>query len=667
MLTRISLSLSILFFVSSLSFGQTLTLTEEGYVEVQGQLSYYRDSTKALTIADVRDKEFISLKSDESPNFGFDPAAHWFRLDIKNHAAYSNWFLELAYNPLDYIHMYMIKGDSIVLRKVGGDRDGILNRDNNHNQPLFSFNLDPEEQATIYVRVQTISAVQVPITIYSESAFRDKVNYTQMINGLYYGAMIMMILYQIFLFISLLDRITFYYVLTLIAMLNVLGFFHGYIYKYLYPGFPDFTDIHAMFTGPAFLVASTLLTRAFLKIRQVSKLLDNLLLINLFLDIAVVIFIAFNARTMSVQYHNYSICVYCVLAIVSAGYCLYRKFRPARFYLVAWFILLVATAIFTISSVGYLPGYLGTNYTGLMIGTILQAIFISFALADRWEDIRRENEAAKELELQREQLENERLEREVALRVDEIQKKSKRLEEVNQVKDKLFSVVSHDIKGPLSSLQLALSLMKTGGVSNEEFEKLSKALEVRFGETTEFIENLLQWATLQLRGETYEPLNVSVKDISEEAIRLLAGETNKKGIRVINHLKDDVFAYADVNMLRTVFRNLLTNAIKFTDGQGEITLNYEVTENEVVLSIADTGVGIPKENQHNLFTLDTVTTLGTKSEKGTGLGLLLCKEFIEKNGGDIWFESKEGVGTTFYFSLPTAQPVANEDEEIRQL
>jgi signal transduction histidine kinase len=288
-----------------------------------------------------------------------------------------------------------------------------------------------------------------------------------------------------------------------------------------------------------------------------------------------------------------------------------------------------------------------------MIGCILQMLFISFALGDRWNILEKENRRAKELELKRNQDENERLEKEVLLRTEEIQNKSERLEEVNRVKDKLFSVVSHDIKGPLSSLQLALSLLRAGDVSAKEFQQLSNSLEERFSHTTEFIENLLQWATLQLKGESYEPSQINLSSIADETVSLLTTEIKRKNITVRNNLHDyKLHAYADLNMVRSVLRNLFTNAIKFTGEDGMITLSFLRTDRQVIVSVADTGVGIPASHRNRLFTLNSITTPGTSKEKGTGLGLLLCREFVEKNGGRIWFETTEGKGTTFFFSLP---------------
>lgn len=653
---RIYLVLSLLLF-SWAALSQPIILKEDaGRVDVKGRLSHWRDAKGTLTLEEAQQLIFFPLKPNEAPNFGFDKAAHWFKLDLVNQSNNSNWLMEIDYAPLDRIDLYMLSDSSLTwIHKIGGDNFPITARDLQHRHPIFSITILPGESKTIFLRVQTISSVQMPISLWHRSAFQNATYTIQLINGFFYGGMILMMFYQLFIFISVRDKITFYYVLTLLTMVNVVAFFQGYTFLYLFPNNPWFNDILAMITGPAFVLCSTLLTRAFLNLRRVSQVLDNLLLGNMFIDLALVVLMILFFRKVSYQYHNYIIFMHCLLALICAGHCFYKKYKPARYYLLAWFTVFVAAGVFTISSVGFMPGYLGTNYTGLMVGCLLQTLFISFALGDRWSDLRKENQRGKELELKRGLQENERLEREVQLRVEEIQLKSEKLEEVNRVKDKLFSVVSHDIKGPLSSLQLALSLLKSGDVSKEEFQHLSLSLDTRFSQTTEFIENLLQWATLQLKGETFEPTYIDIAKLGEETVRLLQSDIVKKNIVINNNLHHSLQVYADLNMIRSVYRNLFTNAIKFTGVGGSITLNAFSANRQIIISVADTGVGIPADNRDHMFTLSSVTTPGTRQEKGTGLGLLLCKEFIEKNGGRIWFESEEGMGTTFFFSLPQSQ------------
>jgi two-component system, sensor histidine kinase LadS len=373
-------------------------------------------------------------------------------------------------------------------------------------------------------------------------------------------------------------------------------------------------------------------------------------------------------RQISYQFHHYFILAHCALALISAGYCLYYKYKPALYYLAAWITLLVAALVFTMNNLGFVTGYLSINYLGLMIGCILQVLFISFALGERMNVLVKENQRAKELELIRGMEEYERLEQVVQARTEEIQQQKEKLEETNRIKDKLFSVVSHDIKGPLSSLKLSLLLAKTGTLKPEEFNHVVAGIETHMEQTTEFIDNLLQWARIQLRGIMCEPTAVDLEKLIDETVTLLKPEGQEKNVAMEKvGFEGPMFAHADPNMIKSVLRNLLTNAIKFTPAGGVILVHVVMEDPETLtVSIQDTGVGIPSANQARIFSLDGITTKGTKQEAGTGLGLILCKEFVERNKGKIWFESEEGRGTTFFFSLPRHEDQPNEDETVER-
>src|SRR5690606_1965125 len=281
----------------------------------------------------------------------------------------------------------------------------------------------------------------------------------------------------------------------------------------------------------------------------------------------------------------------------------------------------LAAVLFTLGNLGFVPGYLGTNYLGLMIGCILQVLLISFALGERWNILVRENQAAKELELRRGQEEKERLEREVKLRTEEIRHQKEKLEDLNRVKDKLFSVVTHDIRGPLTSLKLSLALTKLGKIKQEEFREIATETEDHLDKTTNFIQNLLHWAKFQLQSKSVRPAQLELCPMITETLALLEIELRQKAITVHHEVDDGIHLYADPIMIQSVFRNLLNNAIKFSPAGGSIMIKGKRATEEVMIQIADTGSGIPPSQQAKIFTLESLTTPGTDNETGTGLGL----------------------------------------------
>jgi signal transduction histidine kinase len=651
--------LSILIFVLFFSLNalsQTVVLKESGHTPVNGHLQFWRDYTGKLTVKEIDKLNLLPFDPDLSPNFGFDQTVYWFKIEINNQSTEPDWLLEIAYSPLDQIDFFTRSESGKIIHKVSGDMFPITIRDIPHRHPVFEFNVKPQQSKFLYLRVHTTSSVQLPLHIWHRNAFMWMSFKVQIFNGLFYGAMLIMVLYQLFLFFFVRDRITFYYILTLLSMTNIVAFFQGYSFLYLFPENPILNDYIAIFSGPVFVLLSTLLTRYFLNLRRFSKWLDNIMLCNMTLNLLATIVMIANFKMLSYKYHHYFIFIHCIIVLISAGYCLYCKYRPALYYLLAWVTLLTATSIFTLSNLGFVPGYMSTNYLGVMVGCILQMLLISLALGERWNVLIKENQRAKELELKRNLEENERLEHEVALRTEEIQHQKDKLEEAHRIKDKLFSVVSHDIKSPLNSLKLALMLTHSGNISPEEFKEVTCGLENHLGKTTEFIQNLLQWAKLQLKGGSFDPVQLSLHTMAKEMANLLELEMKQKKIQLNLDIDDgDLNVYADPIMIRSTFRNLLTNAIKFTPVSGIIVIDVKKQGEEIIVSVSDNGVGIHPGHHRKIFTLESVTTLGTQQESGTGLGLVLCKEFVEKNAGRIWFESVEGSGTKFFFALPEYQ------------
>lgn len=240
----------------------------------------------------------------------------------------------------------------------------------------------------------------------------------------------------------------------------------------------------------------------------------------------------------------------------------------------------------------------------------------------------------------------------------ETEKRSEELERLNQVKDKFFSIISHDLRSPINALSGLLDLLDKGAVTTEELPKHIKELKSRFNHTRALLNNLLDWTLLQMDKLNLQKGKIDLKKLVDENIQLLS-DTPGKQIQLINEVVPNAIGYADSNTINLVIRNLITNAIKFTNDKGEVRINAMPQGNEWVVSVKDNGVGMATEVLRILFDKTApYTTRGTANEKGTGLGLILCKEFVEKNGGKIWVESAEDYGSTFYFTLPKAEAPA---------
>lgn len=226
---------------------------------------------------------------------------------------------------------------------------------------------------------------------------------------------------------------------------------------------------------------------------------------------------------------------------------------------------------------------------------------------------------------------------------------------INSTKDKFFSIIAHDLKNPFNAL-LSFSEMLRENIKIFRKDEIKAYVEIIHKATNNLfrlLENLLQWSSAQTGEIEYNPEIFDLNKITGNIIQVLSIHADRKGIKITNEIQENLSAYGDRNLISTVIRNLISNAIKFTRENGLIRINGVVRKNEVEISVADNGIGINQMDIDKLFRLDcNVSTIGTSEERGSGLGLILCKEFVEKNGGKIWVESEPEKGSTFKFTLP---------------
>ncbi|MBI9069227.1 MAG: AAA family ATPase [Salinivirgaceae bacterium] len=239
---------------------------------------------------------------------------------------------------------------------------------------------------------------------------------------------------------------------------------------------------------------------------------------------------------------------------------------------------------------------------------------------------------------------------------EKIEKAHDELKDLNTTKDKFFSIIAHDLRGPLANINMFFDLLSKKVISNDQ-NQIDDFIQ-RFKETSkntyDLLNNLLIWAQSQRNEILYNPTQANIKKVIDSNLSLIEQKASEKGVSLKNKITSDFSAYFDVNIIDTVTRNIINNALKYTNKNDSITISLSESNESVIISINDTGIGMNKNIMDHIFNLEgkASSRKGTNDEKGTGLGLILCKEFIEKNGGNIWVESQENVGSTFSFSIP---------------
>lgn len=249
----------------------------------------------------------------------------------------------------------------------------------------------------------------------------------------------------------------------------------------------------------------------------------------------------------------------------------------------------------------------------------------------------------------------------MARQAEMLQQQASELEEMNALNNKLFSIISHDLKTPMYALRNLFQHAREMKMSAKELKGLLPDVINDLNYTTGLMENLLQWSKNQLQSDTIRPQELHMNILVEDVVRLLRIQAEAKQIRIERKGDLPVYAFADMDMTNLVVRNLLSNAIKFTPVGGVITIGVQEHDTFAEIFVQDTGRGISREQMEKINENNFYTTRGTHSESGTGLGLMLCKEFLARNGGRMMIESEPGNGSTFSFTLPQ---IPREEEDI---
>ena len=246
---------------------------------------------------------------------------------------------------------------------------------------------------------------------------------------------------------------------------------------------------------------------------------------------------------------------------------------------------------------------------------------------------------------------NEKLFKSDFLQKKELTESNAQLDELNSIKSKLLSIIAHDLRGPLTSTKSMLDMLNKGYISDFEFKQNVSKLSTSVNGASGLLENLLSWSVFHMHGRRIVREKVSLKRMTDNVFDLLQLHADRKSVKLINSIQENLIVSAQPTLIETVIRNLVSNAIKFTE-HGKVEVNSVVMDSTIRVSIEDTGSGMPHEIASNLFNWSKKKSLpGTQMERGTGIGLLICKEFVEKHDGSIFFNSEVGKGTTFCFTI----------------
>ncbi|MCS7019953.1 MAG: sensor histidine kinase [Cytophagales bacterium] len=654
-------------------------ITRTDTVLLPGKFLYLlTDSTSQLTIQDILQPNYQAAFQRHPYDFSSQTApqhAHWVKLSFINHTDETIW-LSNQNAFVHYIDFYAAdsSGQYRALYQTGIMRPDSTKAFPHSNMYWFPLPARKGKLTTVYIRME--GGTVVPYRMYAGSltTLIGQKNISDYAFGMVVGIILVMLGYHIFLIFATRASIYITYSAYLLSCLFVVPQLMGYheVFTFFLPASYK-PLLHKYFLAWHSIIYVLVICFAihFLKLRQRLPYFFAYLLVQLV--IFGVVFPALNIigkvyfSWLFVCYQLNILLLYVTLMLVGFYLWLYKKDSMARFYTFAWVWIVIASFLYICYLNNLLPYRLIFSFAPIW-GITMEILFFSLAIGNRINLMRQEN-----LRLVAEQniiLEKKVTERTYALsqanlalqQANEeltavnakLEAQSHLLEELNRTKDKLFAIIGHDLRNPINSLLGLFSLLESGVIGSEEFMAFSEKLKANVERLHVTLDNLLIWANNQLWGIKAIPQRFSLHEVATENIRLLNQMAQAKNVSIHNLVPVEAHALADVEQIKLVFRNLITNAIKFTSTGGTITITASRQERHWQTDITDTGTGIPPDKLPKLFTSEFTSTSGTNKEKGTGLGLLLCKDFVEKNGGKIGANSTEGIGSTFFFTVPAA-------------
>lgn len=461
--------------------------------------------------------------------------------------------------------------------------------------------------------------------------------------------MAVMAIYNLLLYFSLKDRAYLLYVGIVVFNIFTTLATNGLSEQYFWPGSPGLdTQIYVTFAGIS-MAFSSRFAAVFLHLKDYNQRLNQLMWLIAGLSLLMSLLTLFFSVEQILGFARWMVLLSFPTYII-VGWLVYRSgFKPALFYIIAWVPYIVGVIIRTIHGAGWLPDS-GFILLSIEAGGALEVVLLSLALADRIKGMRKE---IAEKELEKEQFKTRLLEEQKELLEQTVDQRTKELQEANATKDKFFSIIAHDLRSPMVGLQgtgkkLEYFIRKN---KQEKLLDLGGQIDRSIDQLNHLLNNLLNWAASQTGGIPHHPEELDVLEVVNENIQLYQTLADSKEVHLLVE-SQSCTVFADINTLSTIIRNLLSNAIKFTPHGGTVTIRTSVTKEFTVISIEDEGSGMEEKALRDLLSGEPKSQQGSMGEKGFGLGLKLCEEFTQMNGGKLSVKLVEEGGSVFQINLP---------------
>ena len=612
------------------------------------------DNDRNLAIKDVLSGKYDNLfyTPEEFPTKpGFFPIAKWIKFDIQNSSQEEEWLLEFAFPLIYQLHMYEVTEKGYKKLVTSGADFPYEMREMDHRNFAFTINVKPNETKSFYTVLHGGADLHPAIKLWSKDAFVEHIQIEHIVLGLFYGMLIVMVAYNLFLYFSLKIRAYLYYVILMFCTMIAQLALNGLGYKFLWPNFPEWNVMAVPFWVGISCVFVILFTKSFLDtakyVPRFRYLSYALILLNIIMVAFLFIehYIALNLMFLS-TFATFTAVI--TVTIVS----LIKGVREARFLVLGWSVFLIGVFVTILERATVLPYNNFTEYAG-QGGFAFQVVLLSVALGDKINIIRYEKSKAER---------KARESQELAL---------KSLKKADELKDEFLAITSHELRTPLyGMIGIAESLREgAAGRVREEITRQLDMIIISGRRLSHLVNDILDFSQLKHEAIAIEIRKVNLYSLVDIVFTVCHPLLKDKDVQLVNHIPENVFVKADPDRLQQILYNLVGNALEFTD-EGLVTVSTEKNDEKIDIRVTDTGKGIDMSKQGEIFEpFKQIASSKFRQIGGTGIGLNVTKQLVELHGSELSVESELGKGSIFSFSLMAASEAEEylEQEVIEEV
>nr|WP_121273329.1 sensor histidine kinase [Pedobacter schmidteae] len=627
------------------------------YRNLGKSISYFEDKGANLNLEQIQSlskKGQFKYGKTEILNLGNTKSAFWLRVDYTSNETKTNYLL-LDVPNIEHIDCYTHTDQGILHLKAGSilpSGAGVITT----NNFIFELPIQPKNLTvkTLWLRLKTNNILIVPVKMATSENFVQGKSVKNSLEIIYIGILLTLFVFNIFLYFSIKDKTYLYYSLYVFSLaVYVVTYLRGYSYL-LGTDFRIFINLYPHVFLSISIIASILFSQKFLNLKSLTSIWSKAY--NLLIICSLLMFV-----TSLCGFKSISAALAQLISIVASvilwtsGVAAYRNgHKPAKYYILAWTFIAVTVVAIVLSMEGIVT-YHDYSFEFVPIGSTIELLLLAFALGDRYRTIINNEQKMRDENYALIQTQNQGLENLVEERTLKLSETIQQLQASNNVKNKLFSIIAHDLRSPFNSLVSIFSLKDTDLLTHDELKMLLNENKKNIDTIHNTLNNLLYWAKSQMEGIKTHPGSFSLKELIDELSLVYAPLIQAKGIRIHLESAAQDMVYADENQIQLVLRNLIDNAIKFTPPAHSISIQLTTKQKHMEIcvsnSVSDTGIlNIDSMTNPDAFEI----THGTGQEKGIGLGLHLCREYIKGNGSELRVKIKDQQ-VSFCFELPLYQ------------